>query len=151
MPVTNGSIEIKSYKVGTNREANSINPFERFLYMEPKHPTATVKHLVVYFYANSVEVNDPNIGYQTPTTDYWVVGLAPVQDFDDMYKILLTEKPVYFLWAADSNGACRRLPVAGTEGLLGMAVGGWPLKNRALGGRLVAVAEERVIAPNGAR
>ena len=103
MPVTNGSIEIKSYEVGTNREANSSNPFERFLYMKPKHPTATVKHLVVYFYANSLAANDPNIGYQTPTTDYWVVGLAPVQDFDDMYKILLTEKPVYFLWAADSN------------------------------------------------
>lgn len=96
MPATTGSIQIKTYEVGTNPEVNSNNPFERFLYVEPKHPTATVKRLVVYFYANAVEVNDPNIGYQTPSTDFWVVGLAPVQDFDDMYKILLTEKPVYF-------------------------------------------------------
>jgi hypothetical protein len=29
--------------------------------------------------------------------------LAPVADFDDMYKILLTEKPVYFQWAAGNN------------------------------------------------
>jgi hypothetical protein len=35
MPATNGSIEIKTYQVGTNREANSANPFEGFLYMEP--------------------------------------------------------------------------------------------------------------------
>jgi hypothetical protein len=34
--------------------------------------------------------------------DYWMAGLA-VLDFDDMYKIRLTEKSVYFLWAADSN------------------------------------------------
>jgi hypothetical protein len=94
MPATTGAIEIATYEVGTNREVNSANPFERFIYMRPKHPSSTVKHLVVYFYANSVEVNDPDIGYQTPTTDYWVVGLAPVADFEDMYKILLTEKPV---------------------------------------------------------
>ena len=37
------------------------------------------------------------------TTDYWVVGLAPVADFDDMYKILLTEKPAHFQWAAGNN------------------------------------------------
>lgn len=103
MPATTGAIEIATYEVGTNREVNSANPFERFIYMRPKKPTSTVKHLVVYFYANSVEVNDPDIGYQTPTTDYWVVGLAPVADFDDMYKILLTEKPVYFQWAAGNN------------------------------------------------
>jgi hypothetical protein len=103
MPATTGAIEIATYEVGTNREVNSANPFERFIYMRPKHPTSTVKHLVVYFYANSVEVNDPDIGYQTPATDYWVVGLAPVADFDDMYKILLTEKPVYLQWAAGNN------------------------------------------------
>jgi len=103
VPVTNGSIKLGSYEVGTNRQVNSTNPFERFIYMEPKSPTATVQHLVVYFYAASVAVNDPDIGYQTPTTDHWVVGLAPVSDFDAMYRILQTEKPVYFQWAADNS------------------------------------------------
>ena len=103
MPLTNGSIKLKSYEVGTNRQANSANPFERFIYMEPHTPTATVKHLVVYFFANSVANNDPDIGYQTPTTDYWVVGLAPVEDFEGMYRILREEKPVYFQWAAGND------------------------------------------------
>ena len=48
-------------------------------------------------------MNDPDIRYQTPTTDYWVVGLTPVADFDDIYEILLTGKPVYFQWAAGNN------------------------------------------------
>jgi hypothetical protein len=103
MPAINGSIKLASYQVGTNREADSANPFERFIYLEPAVPTATVQHLVVYFFANSVAVNDPDIGYQTPTTDYWVVGFAPVSDFEAMYRILQTEKPVYFQWAAGNN------------------------------------------------
>lgn len=102
MPVTNGSMKLKTYQVGTDRAVNAANPFERFIYMEPETPTSTVQHLVVYFYANSFEVNDPNIGYQTPNTNRWVVALAPVGDFDAMYAILQTEKPVYFQWAADN-------------------------------------------------
>lgn len=119
MPATNGSIEIKTYQVGTNREANSANPFERFLYMEPKHPTATLKHLVVYFFADSVEVNDPDIGYQTPTTDQWVVGFAPVDDFDDMYKILLNEDSVYFQWQADNADKLQWFDIASQQDPIG--------------------------------
>jgi hypothetical protein len=119
MPATNGSIEIKTYQVGTNRESNSANPFERFLYMEPKHPTATVQHLVVYFYANSVEVNDPDIGYQTPATDQWVVGFAPVDDFDDMYKILLNEEPVYFQWQADNSDKLQWFQISSRQDPIG--------------------------------
>jgi hypothetical protein len=119
MPATNGSIEIKTYQVGTNREANAGNPFERFLYMEPKRPTATVKHLVVYFFANSVEVHDPDIGYQTPATDQWVVGFAPVGDFDDMYKILLDEDPVYFHWQSDPNDKLQWFQISSQQDPIG--------------------------------
>jgi hypothetical protein len=49
MPATTGAIEIATYEVGTNRKVNSANPFERFISRQPKKPTSTVKHLVVYF------------------------------------------------------------------------------------------------------
>lgn len=103
MPITNGTIKLKSYEVGTHRHANFANPLERFIYLAPEHPTATVKHLVIYYFAKSVEINDPDIGYQTPGTDHWVVAFAPPGDFDATYKILQTEKPVYFHWAANAQ------------------------------------------------
>ncbi len=96
-------LEIKSYSVGTNRQRSSSNYHRRYLSLEPKVPTSQVQHIVIYFYVQEQVSNDSDVGYQTPTSTKYVVGLAPVSDFEDMYKILQSEKPVFFSWAADSS------------------------------------------------
>lgn len=96
-------LEISSYAVGTHRQSNASNYHRRFLSLEPRHPTSEFQHIVIYFFVQEQIVNDPDIGYQTPGSTKYVVGFAPVSDFDAMYNILQTEKPVYFNWAANSS------------------------------------------------
>ncbi len=96
-------LEIKSYSVGTNRQRNAVNYHRRYLELEPKNPTNQVQHIVIYFFIQETVTGDSDIGYQTPTSSKYVVGFAPISDFEDMYKILQTEKPVYFSWSADNN------------------------------------------------
>ena len=97
------SMEIKSYSVGTNRRRSSSNYHRRWLSLEPKTPSSEVQHIVVYFFIQERITNDPDVGYQTPDSSKYVVGFAPVSDFEQMYKILQTEKPVFFSWSADSG------------------------------------------------
>lgn len=94
--------EIKSYSVGTNRQRSASEYHRRFLSLEPAYPTSQVEHIVIYFFTQETVVNDSDVGYQTPTSTKYVVAYAPVADFEDMYNILQSEKPVYFNWAADS-------------------------------------------------
>lgn len=96
------SLEIKSYSVGTNRQRSASEYHRRFLSLEPAYPTSQVEHIVIYFFTQETITNDPDVGYQTPTSTKYVVGYAPVSDFEDMYRILQSEDPVYFNWAADS-------------------------------------------------
>lgn len=97
------SLEIKSYTVGTNRQRSVSNYHRRYLSLVPKNPTAQVQHIIIYFFVQEQIANDSDIGYQTPTSSKYVVGYAPISDFEDMYAILQSEKPVYFNWGAGTD------------------------------------------------
>ncbi len=95
-------MEIKSYIVGTNRQKNQPNHHRRWIELIPKNPTAEFQHIVIYFFVQELG-NDPDVGYQTPNSTHFVVGYANPTDFQDMYHILQSERPVKFFWWADDS------------------------------------------------
>lgn len=94
-------IEIASYTVGTNRMKNQPNYHRRWINLVPKSPTPQVQYIVIYFLVGESIVNDLDIGYVTPDSTHYVVGYAPISDFEDMYYILQCERPVIFDWQTD--------------------------------------------------
>jgi hypothetical protein len=113
------NMEISTYAVGTNRQRSASNYHRRFLMLEPKNPTSTVEHIVIYFFIQAKAADDPDVGYQTPTSTKYVVGYAPVDDFDVMYRLLQSEKPINFSWAADSSNKLHWFGLATTSEPLG--------------------------------
>ena len=107
-------MEIKSYYVGTNRQRNAANYHRRWISLEPKTPTSTVQHVVIYFFVGETIINDTDIGYATPATTRYVVGYANISDFADMYHILQSEKPVHFNWYADAANVLQWFQISTT-------------------------------------
>lgn len=118
-------MEIQSYVVGTNRQREASNYHRRFLLLEPKNPSSNVQHIVIYFFIRERVTNDDNVGYQTPNSTKYVVGFAPVSDFEDMYKILQSEKPVHFHWAADNQDKLYWFGITTAEEPPGEGPGDW--------------------------
>ena len=112
-------MEIKSYYVGTNRQRNAANYHRRWISLVPKTPTATVQHIVIYFFVQETITNDTDIGYATPTSSKYIVGYANISDFADMYKILQSEKPVHFNWYADAANKVQWFQISTNEEPLG--------------------------------
>lgn len=97
---------IASYTVGTNQQRNTdqIDFHRRWIGLIPKSPTPEVQHIVIYFYNGETVADGSNVGYVTPETTHYVVGFAHISDFEDMYHILQSEKPIrFFWWLANSN------------------------------------------------
>lgn len=112
-------MEVKSYYVGTNRQRDAANYHRRSISLVPKTPTAQVQHIVIYFFVGETITNDADVGYVTPATTKYVVAYAPVADFEDMYNILRSEKPVHFNWAADSSNKLYWFQISTNEEPLG--------------------------------
>lgn len=112
-------MEIRSYYVGTNRQRAAENYHRRWISLVPKTPTAQVQHIVIYFFIQETIINDSDIGYVTPSTTKFVVAYANISDFEDMYRILQSEKPVHFNWYADSANQLQWFQVSTNEETLG--------------------------------
>ena len=90
--------EIASYAVGTNRRRSNPNHHKRWIKLFPKIPAPTANYVIIYFVSEGSNPNDSYIGYVTATQDPYVYAFARTSDFEDMYHILQTEKPVRFSW-----------------------------------------------------
>jgi hypothetical protein len=89
------SLEIESYMVRAVRDADGT---VRMLFLFPKPgQQPAVKRVRIRFLANPQPLG-------TWKGDY-PVAQAPIADFADLYRILQTEKPVFFEWEADGNGS----------------------------------------------
>lgn len=112
-------MEIKSYFVGTNRQRAAANYHRRWLSLVPKTPTAQVQNIVIYFFVGETITNDSDVGYTTPTSSKFVVCYAPISDFEDMYRILQSEKPIHFNWHADAANKVQWFQISTNEEPLG--------------------------------
>lgn len=112
-------MEVKSYFVGTNRQRASANYHRRWISLVPKTPTAQVQNIVIYFFVQETISNDSDVGYVTPATTKYVVAYAHISDFEDMYRILQSEKPVHFNWAADAANKLHWFQISTNEEPLG--------------------------------
>lgn len=112
-------MEIKSYYVSTNRQRAAANYHRRSITLVPKTPTAQVQHIVIYFFVGETIINDSDIGYTTPATTKYVVAYAPISDFEDMYKILQSEKPIHFNWYADNANKIQWFQIGTTDEPIG--------------------------------
>ena len=59
--------------------------------------TGTFKSFALFFYENP-----PNLGYVNPDNGY-VVPMLPEVDFDPMYHLIQTERPIYAGWQTNDD------------------------------------------------
>lgn len=86
---------ISSYLVGVHRHTSGGHV--RWLSLEAD--SGRFRHFTIYFF----EDDPDSLGYVNPDTGH-VVPLLPIRDFDNMYQMLQTEKPVYVYWySGDDN------------------------------------------------
>ena len=112
-------MEIKSYYVGTHRQRESSNFHRRWINLVPKVATSEVEHIVIYFFIDETIANDSDVGYTTPASTKFIVGYSHISDFEDMYKILQSERPIFFNWAADTNNSLIWFQISTNEERIG--------------------------------
>lgn len=102
------SLEIKYYKVSTRYTSNYSN--RRLIFLSSvdskvKDPDIAVESVFIYFFLPEHEMIKDNahvIGHIRSSEKMLELSL-PISEFEDMYKILQTEKPVYFYWATEKD------------------------------------------------
>ncbi len=85
--------KIDDYSVGITQQKTSH--YDHIYFTPPSSDSDPFKNGVMYFFSNRQDA-----GYQNPANG-WVVATPPQSTFADTYRILQTETPVYFHWAAD--------------------------------------------------
>ena len=96
-------IEITSYTVGTNRRRSDPNHHKRWIKLFPSTTNSTIKFVLIYFVSVGSNPTEGYIGYVTDPKYPRVLAFARVSDFEDMYHILQSEKPVRFSWSTESS------------------------------------------------
>lgn len=93
-------IEVQSYAVGTSRGGDSPH-YTRTLVLNAKNPsTAPVTVVYLYFFVPGTTFAETTIGNQPGT---FARAYVPIADFDVCYKLVQTERPVYFHWSMDGT------------------------------------------------
>ena len=88
------SFEIDDYRVGVTQHGDSSYASVSF---DPVPSDAgPIEHGVMYFFPGASDA-----GYQTPTSTRYVVATPPPETFEDTYRIIRSENPVHFSWAAN--------------------------------------------------
>jgi hypothetical protein len=89
-------LPLTAYKVGVMR-SRGPGPV-RWLTLELEKPEGEIKHVSVFFY----EKDPGDRGFVNRETGFVVANL-PVADYQPMYHILQTEKPVFVTWRTETG------------------------------------------------
>jgi hypothetical protein len=93
------AVEVRAYKVGTSRSKPGAPV--RWLNLLLAEPVDRVHTVSLFFYE---ELGTRELGFLNPETGFVVANL-PVSDFDALYRIVNTEKPVFLHWRTDPGAA----------------------------------------------
>ncbi len=89
-------VPVRGYKVGVTRSRDT-GPV-RWLTLELEKPERELKHVSLFFYEKEPE----DLGFVNKETGFVVANL-PIADYQPMYHIVQTEKPVFVNWRIESG------------------------------------------------
>jgi len=100
--MTVGEMRVDNYMVHVlaRREDTASPPYSRRLILESIDPNSgSYKYVFIYFFQEPAPSD-----FGGRTSDGGVIVNLPLRDFDHMYHLLQTEKPVFAAWGVDSDG-----------------------------------------------
>ncbi len=90
-------IEVESYFLALVRDPSNPGEYEKKITLAARDPaTAPVKSVFMEFYPPGDHTGEGTVGYQAGSD--WMRVYVPVADFDAYWRLLQTERPVFFSW-----------------------------------------------------
>jgi hypothetical protein len=89
-------IEVESYYLYLIRYPSNPGEYPRSITLASKNQdSAPVKMVFLAFFPPGDSTGEASAGYQVGD---WMRVYVPLAEFDDYWRLLQTEKPVFFLW-----------------------------------------------------
>jgi hypothetical protein len=96
-----GTLNVSSYRVGTNRSRNNANAHRYYLSLQGNSEQGPATSAIIYFWPTTPA---DTVGYVANTL---LVGMLPDEDFASWYEILRAERPVKVFYVEGSGGENR--------------------------------------------